>query len=323
MHSKMSFIRFGSLYHVRGRLRLLFEKAIVMIRNCRPFLALLFWGVVATALIAQDAKPKLILDADTANEIDDQYAIIRFLRQDKFDVIGLNSAQWGASDSVQASQELNEKLLRLMGSELPTFLGAERPIGEGDELKESAAAQFIIKSVRALPDDQQLYVVSTGASTNLASAIKMAPEIAPKIKAYLMGFRYDFEAKAWNKSEYNVSKDLNAAEFLLNQKDLELHVMSATTSGVFKFAQADSFEKHGRMGPLGEQLTSRWREKFGSSKTWVMWDLTLVEAMLDPTLATEEQVMTPPENIQRKVWMYRTIDVQKMQDAFWKAALVE
>jgi len=43
---------------------------------------------------AQDGKPMLILDADTANEIDDLYAIVRTLRQDRFEVLGLNSAQW-------------------------------------------------------------------------------------------------------------------------------------------------------------------------------------------------------------------------------------
>ncbi len=280
---------------------------------------------------AEDPLPKLILDADTANEIDDQYAIIRMLRQNKFDVIGLTSAQWshylGDQESVQASQVLNEKLIELMGvTNVPTFMGAERPMGKpwgGDEAKDSAAAQFIIKSARELPEGDQLYVVSIGATTNLASAIKLAPEIAPRIKAYLMGFQYDFETRAWNKSEFNVRRDLNAADFLLNQKDLELHVMSATTSKVFTFAQQDSYDKQSKMGPLGQQLTDRWNARFPTSKTWVMWDLALVEAMIDPALASEEEVLTPPENTQRKVWMYKTIEVEKMREDFWKTALGE
>ncbi len=40
------------------------------------------------------AGSKLILDCDTANEIDDWYAIVHTLRQDKFEVFPLNSAQW-------------------------------------------------------------------------------------------------------------------------------------------------------------------------------------------------------------------------------------
>ena len=289
------------------------------------FLGYLFGSM----LFGQESRPKLILDADTANEIDDQYAIIRLLKQDKFNLIGLNSAQWfhylGDSDSVQASQRLNEKLLKLSGREdVPTFLGAERPMGKpwgGFEPKDSPAAQFIIKSAKELSDGEQLYVVSIGATTNLASAIRMEPEIAPRIKAYLMGFRYEFKTKAWNKSEFNIRRDLNAADFLLNQKDLELHIMSATTSRVFTFNQNDSFEKQAKMGPLGKQLTDRWTDKYPTSNTWVMWDLALVEAMIDPKLATEEEVMTPPENTQRKVWMYKTIDVDGMRKSFWNAAI--
>lgn len=278
-------------------------------------------------LFGQEAKPKLILDADTANEIDDQYAIIRLLNQDKFELIGLNSAQWihylGDADSVQASHQLNEKLLELSDrSDVPTYLGAERPMGKpwgGFEPKDSPAAQFIIKSAREMPEGEQLYVVSIGATTNLASAIKMAPEIAPKIKAYLMGFRYEFDKQAWNKSEFNIRRDLNAADFLLNQKDLELHIMSATTSKVFTFGKKDSFEKQSKMGPLGKQLTDRWTEKYPTSNTWVMWDLALVEAMINPELATEQEVSTPPENTQRKVWMYKTIDVEGMRESFWNS----
>jgi inosine-uridine nucleoside N-ribohydrolase len=284
---------------------------------------------VATTGLANEAKQKLILDADTANEIDDLYAIVRILKQEKFDVIGLNSAQWlhylGEQDSVQASQKLNEQLVKLLGrDDLPTPLGAERPFGKpwGEETpKDSAAAQFIIKSARELPEGEQLIVACIGASTNLASAIKLAPDIAPKIKAYVMAFQYDFDNGAWNKSEFNVRRDLNAADFLLNQPDLELHVMSATTSRPFTFEQQDSFDKQVEMGPLGDMLTKRWTARFPDSKTWVMWDVALIEALIHPEFAQEELVVTPPENRQRKVWMYKSIDVEKMRDDFWKTAM--
>jgi purine nucleosidase len=126
-----------------------------------------------------DGRPKLILDADTANEIDDLYAIIRTLRQEKFAVLGLNSAQWwhylSGDKSVQASQELNEDLVKLLGREdLPTPVGAEEPLGRpwgGEEPKDSPAAQLIIESALAMPAGEKLYVVCIGASTNLASAL--------------------------------------------------------------------------------------------------------------------------------------------------------
>lgn len=269
---------------------------------------------------------KLILDADTANEIDDMYAIARLLRQDKYEVLGLCSAQWfhylGDPNSVQASQKINERLVKLLGrDDLPLPLGAERPMGKpwgGDEAKDSPAAQFIIKHARAMPAGERLHVVSIGASTNLASAIKLAPDIVPKVKAYLMGFRYDAATKAWNKSEFNVRRDLNAADFLLNQPDLELHVMSATVSQALKFDRDDTFKRHESMGLLGQFLTAEWKRKFADSKRWVMWDLALVEAMLRPDLATETLVETPPENTRRKIWMYDSIDATAMTADYWQ-----
>jgi inosine-uridine nucleoside N-ribohydrolase len=278
--------------------------------------------------MAQTSRPKLILDCDTANEIDDLYAIVRMLNQDKFDVVGLSSAQWlhylGRQDSVQASQKDNQDLVRILGrGDLPTPLGAERPMGKpwgGDEAKDSPAAQFIIKHARAVPAGERIHVVCTGASTNLASAIKLAPEIAGKIEAHLMGFRYDVEMGVWDKSEFNVRRDLNAADFLLNQQSLELHVMSATVSEAFKFDRDDTFARHETMGELGRYLTGQWKAKFNDSKTWIMWDLALVEAMLREELATEVQVMTPPENRQRKVWVYDSIDTDAMRADYWNVA---
>ena len=290
---------------------------------------LLAFLLMVPAFAQESSKPKLILDADTANEIDDLYAIVRMLRQDKFEVLGLNSAQWlhylGEKESVQASQKYNEELVKLLGrDDLPTPMGSAQPFGKpwgGEDPKDSPAAQFIIKSARALADGEQLHVVCIGASTNLATAIKLAPEIAPKIKAYVLAFFFDHETKVWNKSEFNVRRDLNAADFLLNQKDLELHIMPGSVSKNLIFQQELSFKNQSKMGELGAYLTARWKARFGHRQEWIMWDVAAVEALIHPELATEEEVMTPPENTQRKVWMYKTIDKEKMQADFWKAAM--
>ena len=294
----------------------------------RIHLMLAFVFVLSGHVFGQSSLPKMILDCDTANEIDDLYAIVRMLNQDKFDVIGLSSAQWfhylGEEASVEASQTDNETLIRILGrTDLPLPLGAQRPMGKpwgGTEAKDSPAAQFIIKHARNTPDDQRLRVVCTGASTNLASAIKLAPEIAPKIEAFLMGFRYDGEMGVWNKSEFNIRRDLNAADFLLNQPALELHVMSATLSEAFKFDRDETFARHEKMGALGRFLTEKWKSKFSDSKTWVMWDLALVEAILRPDLATEVKVATPPENTQRSIWIYDSIDTRGMHRDYWRSA---
>lgn len=281
----------------------------------------------ATMSHADSPRPKLILDTDSANEIDDLYAIVRVLCQEKFDVLGLNATQWrhylGDQNSVEASQSINEDLLRLMGrTDLKSHLGSVDPMGKpwgGSDAKDSDAAQFIIKQAKTMPEGEQLYVACLGATTNVASALKLAPEIAPKIRVYLMGFKYDIDTGVWNKSEFNVRRDLNAADFLLNFEGLDVHVMSATASRVYTFDRDETFRRNAALGPVGQYLTDRWKHHSPAAKTWVMWDLALIEAMLDPSFAKESQVGTPPENTTRQVGLYHDLKVQPMRDSYWDA----
>ncbi|MCB1231238.1 MAG: nucleoside hydrolase [Verrucomicrobiae bacterium] len=294
-----------------------------------PFLLAFIFSISLGATGAADTRPKLILDADTANEIDDLYAIVRILKQEKFEVLGLNSAQWfhylGERDSVQASQKLNEDLLEILDrKDLPALLGSAEPMGRpwgGNEPKNSVAARFIIEQAKAMPDGEKLNVVCIGASTNLASAIKLAPEIAPKIRAHLLGFRYDFEKGIWNKSEFNIRRDLNAADYLLNKHDLELHIMTATVSGDLKVDRDQFFADQEKMGELGQYLTARWIEHAPEAKRWTMWDLALVIALIHPELTREIEVITPPENFERQVFLYDSIDAEAMIEDYRKTVL--
>jgi purine nucleosidase len=292
------------------------------------FLLLVFSTFPALSQDAQN-RPRLILDADTANEIDDLYAIIRVLHQDRFQLIALNSAQWFHVESgpktVFASQKINEDLLRLCGrKDIPALLGADidfgRPWG-GTDPRDSEAAQFLIKSARETKEGERLTVACIGATTNLATAIKLAPDIVPRLRVYVMGFRFDWSIKAWNKSEFNIRRDLNAADFLLNAEGLEMHVMDANLSFNFKFDREESTARQDKMGELGQYLTNRWKEKATNDKVRVMWDLALVLAMISPNLATEEMVDTPPENSRRQVWVYRTLDAKKMEEDFWHSCM--
>ena len=278
---------------------------------------------------ADEAPPNLILDADTANEIDDMYAIVRILNQKKFNVLALSSAQWihylAEDDSVGASQRENEAIVKLLGrSDLPMPVGSKEPMGKpwgGDQAKDSPAAQFIIKSAQAASPENRLTVVCLGAPTNLASAIKLVPGIAKNIDAYFLGCKYDHETKVWDKSSFNTRRDLNATDFLLNCQDLNLYVMPSNVAKPLTFPRDETFARHKKMGALGAHLNQRWNARFGEFKNWVMWDLALVEAILQPEFATFESVPTPPENVQRTIQVYKSINAKKMRDDYWSVAL--
>ena len=87
------------------------------------------------------------------------------------------------------------------------------------------------------------------------------------------------------------------------------------------FEQQVTFTNHEKMGELGEYLTKKWNARFKEFDTWVMWDLALVEAIVNPEFATRVDVKTPPENTQRKISMYKTIDIEAMKKDYWSSVL--
>lgn len=268
----------------------------------------------------------MIIDSDSGNEIDDLYAITLALIDPKIEVIGLSSAQWnihprGGDSSVFESQRINEDLLRLHDrSEIPHPLGAADQCGYWGDTKAipSEAAQFILEKVKKLDYGAKLNVVTLGAVTNLASAIQMDSTIIPKIRWYGMGLKYDDRYRVWDKNEFNVRNDLDGMDYLLNREGLETHIMTATTARSYTFDQTETFDLLRRRGPKWDYLVNRWNDLYPKSKTWVMWDVALIHAIMNPDLVTEKEIWTPDENLQRRIFVYTWLDEKRMLHEFKK-----
>ena len=104
-------------------------------------------------------KPlRLIIDADTANEVDDLYAIAWALLEPRLDIVGITSAQWHTNprtpnDSVGESQKLNKEIIELMGkTNIPIPQGSNFPMVSKLRPQPSAAAKFIIEQALANSD---------------------------------------------------------------------------------------------------------------------------------------------------------------------------
>jgi inosine-uridine nucleoside N-ribohydrolase len=271
---------------------------------------------------------RLLIDADTANEIDDLYAIVRALLAEGVDIVGLTSAQWNhrlsPDDTVQASQELNEDILRLMDRrDIPHPLGAEMIVGKpwgGTEPRDSPAAQLMIREARNTPDGETLTIATLGAATNVASAIQLAPDIIPKIACYVLAGRFFADRQVWDKNEFNVRNDLNAANVLFDTEGLELHVMPINILFDFQFQQSAVMDRLAGQGGIWDYLASRWLSHSPSSETWIMWDVALIEALLRPGLATQGRFRTPPENAQRSIHVYTSVDEAAMRADWWDTA---
>ena len=267
----------------------------------------------------------VFIDADTANEVDDLYAIVRALLVPHWDIKGLSSAQWNhrlsPSQTVLESQRLNEDLLRLMKRvDIPSPTGSEMIMGKpwgGYEPRDSPAARLMIETARRMPEGQKLQIISLGAVTNVASALALAPEIISKVNCYCLGGRYFANRQVWDKDEFNVRNDLNATNYLFDLEGLELHIMPINILMDFEFEQREMIDTLMGKGPVWDYLATRWLTNGPKTQTRVFWDLALVEAIAQPSFAQEQPQDTPPENKQRTVHVYTSINAQAMITDWW------
>jgi inosine-uridine nucleoside N-ribohydrolase len=283
---------------------------------------------VASGPAGATERTRVLIDADTANEVDDPYAIVRALIEPSLDVVGLASAQWQVSHwatptTMEDSQRLNEFLLgHLDRMDLPHPRGAAARLYDwGQDLAQhSAATYFLIRQAHATPPGEKLTVVVLGAATNVASALLIDPGIVPKIRVYFLGTSYDRVRGAWTRLDFNVMNDPRAVHVMLDAEGLELHVIPNNVSSAMRFQIEEVRERFRGRAPLLDFLADRWeRHVDAGRRSRTIWDLALVEAVVHPEMAREIEVPTPPENTPRKVWVFTSIDAAAMKADFFAA----
>ncbi|WP_338398468.1 nucleoside hydrolase [Persicobacter psychrovividus] len=290
-------------------------------------------------------QQRYILDADTGNEMDDLYAIIRVLVEPDFELVGLTSAQfnnvqifqdkvWNENpvtefNSVKISQQLNEQLLKSMGMlNLPHPEGTNRALDgygyawgfkEQSPLPTSAASDFIIAEALKHSPENRLNIMVIGASTNISTAIAQRPEIAKNLRIYLLGTHYNPKTKVWNKAEFNIRNDLNAFDLLMNNQDIDLYVMGTGVIRSFVYNKQQTQQRLKKYdNEMAEILINIW-DDINAADHRVMWDLGLVAAVIRPELVEVETVAAPPENKRTSVKVYAAYKQEEMQKDFWQA----
>src|SRR5436309_11762497 len=117
--------------------------------------------------VSSEAPVRVVLDCDTANEIDDQFAIAYALGSPALDVRGVVSVQntliHGAT-SVERYQEEAERVVRLCGKagDVPCLRGAVGPMETRETPVPSEGLDFLIAEARRGP----LTIVATGPITD-------------------------------------------------------------------------------------------------------------------------------------------------------------
>lgn len=228
-----------------------------------------------------------MLDTDTHNEIDDQFAVAHALLSPER--IGLeaiyaapfhNNKSSGPANGMEKSHEEIERPLGRMkvADREPVFRGAERFLPGRSEGVDNPASRDLIG--RAHASDELLYVVALGAITNVASALLLDPEIVRRVVVVWLGG----QPHRWPSArEFNLRQDVFAAQVVMNSgvPFVQVPCVGVASHLLTTVPELNAFVRpHGGIGAyLAEILKEYRKDQFGRSKE--VWDLAPIGWMLD------------------------------------------
>lgn len=266
-------------------------------------------------------KNPIILDADTANEVDDLFAIVRAFSEENWEIQALNatqwqSSQWASAQTMEDSHRLNQVLfgyLKPSGTILCRG-GQDRMYDWGDMAQHSKAAYNIIAQANKMVPGSKLTVIALGALTNVASAVYIEPSIASKIRLYWLGSSYDFKKERPSFIDFNSIMDPQAVHMMLASQ-VEMHIMPVSEVQKMTSGFEDTKNLLKDIHPLADFLVQRWFDHIdGGREERVLWDVALIEAMIHPEWVTEVKVSSF-EN--PNVFIYKDIDKENfLEDCF-------
>ncbi len=244
-------------------------------------------------LMPPKRKIDVILDTDAYNEIDDQYAISYMLRsQDRLNIKGICAAPFKNSRTtpdVGMEQSYNEilNLLTLANEEglkNSVYRGSTGYLTDESTPVESDAASFIAKTADDYSPENPLYIVSIGASTNVASAILKNPKIKENaVIVWLCGNALHIP----HNMEYNLMQDIHAARLIFGCGVPLVQLPCGGIVDKFYTSKYELLHHLGGKNKLCDYLVSHTieaAERHGApDRVWtrVIWDVTAVGWLLN------------------------------------------
>lgn len=247
-----------------------------------------------------DECVRMILDTDTYNEIDDQFAVVHaLLSPEELNVEAIYAAPFhnnrskDAEDGMEKSYDEIQRLLTFLNVESEGFAyrGSNAFLSSVDSPIESVATTDLIE--RALSNsDEPLYVVAIGAITNVASAILIEPEIIKNIVVVWLGGNPLY----WSHTrEFNLAQDVLGARVVLDSGVPFVHLpargvishLLTTVSEMEQYVQ-------GR-GKVGDYLVEIFKEYNKDHYAWskVIWDISATAFLINNSWVPTEIVHSP------------------------------
>ena len=247
--------------------------------------------------------PRVVLDCDTKNEVDDQFAIAHALglppgTLDVRGVVSVHNTTADGSASRDIYQEEAKRVVGLCGAEIPCIPGAEHPMETRDDLVGSPGLDFLVEEIRREP----LTLVATGPATDVASLLIAAPEVRENLRVvWLGGFGDERTYGQWEyrMGELNGRADI-AAWRTLFESSVDLLLVPGWPAPAKVTVEAEPFAEELRaLGrPVADYLAEilvEWvAENDGEEgERKIIWDVSCVAAVADPEAVTVEPLTLP------------------------------
>ena len=252
-------------------------------------------------------RVRAVLDTDTYNEIDDQYAVAySLLSPERMSVEAIYAAPFVNDRSPTAAggmEKSYEEILRLLdffpeANQSTVFRGSNRFFERKDRPVESPAARDLIEKALK-PSDEPLFVLTIGCPVNVSSAILMEPKIKERVVVVWLGGTTHYWHSA---SEFNLRQDVIASQVLF---DSGVPLVQVPTKNVSEHLRTTAPELEqflrGR-SRIGDYLYGQFLQyqalrtkgrnrEFPYSK--VIWDISAIAWLNDPDWVPSEIVPSP------------------------------
>jgi inosine-uridine nucleoside N-ribohydrolase len=243
---------------------------------------------------------RMVLDTDTYNEIDDQFALVyTLLSPERMTCEAIYAAPFhnqrssGPGDGMLRSYEEIGRVLERLGRAPDGFVyqGSTAWLPAPDQPVPSAAADDLIARARA-DGDGPLYAVAIGAITNIASALLTAPDIAERIVVVWLGG----QPSGWHHTrEFNLSQDLPAARVLFDSGVALVRIPCINVAEHLRTTQAEMERFVKGRGAIGDYLfeifSGYYDQHYARSKE--IWDIGPIAWLVDPAWVETTLVHSP------------------------------
>lgn len=244
-----------------------------------------------------------VLDTDTANEIDDQFALTQAILSP--DMIKLeavyacpfkNHLADTPAEGMEASHEEILRVLERLGvsPEGLVHRGSTAWLPDMETPVESAAVDDLIARARQ-EREGPLYVMAIGAATNVASAILKAPDILPRIVVVWLGgqpHHWDYA------NEFNLSGDIAATRVLLRSGCALVQIPCASVAQLLmttRYEMRALAQPHGAIGEYLTELIEHNLASHGPCASWIIWDVSAVGWLLNPDKLVPTKLVPAPD----------------------------